>query len=173
MSLMNSSGSNKLTLNRLLFGFLIVTSSFLTLSNLMPPSANAQPSTSSSPQNLSISTGNSTDAQIAVNQNYVYVLWSDDTSGNGDIYFRRSVDNGTSFGTTENLSNSTGNSTDAQIAVNQNYVYVLWSDDTTGNGDIYFRRSVDNGTSFGTTENLSNSTGNSTDAQIAVNQNYV
>jgi hypothetical protein len=164
---MNSSGSNKLTLNRLLFGFLIVTSSFLTLSNLMPPSANAQPSTSSSPQNLSISLGNSTDAQIAVNQNYVYVLWSDDTTGNGDIYFRRSVDNGTSFGSTENLSNSPGNSTDAQIAVNQNYVYVLWSDDTTGNGDIYFRRSVDNGTSFRTTENLSvNSTALSSRPQI-------
>jgi hypothetical protein len=133
----------------------------------MPPSANAQPSTSSSPQNLSISLGNSTDAQIAVNQNYVYVLWSDDTTGNGDIYFRRSVDNGTSFGSTENLSNSPGNSTDAQIAVNQNYVYVLWSDDTTGNGDIYFRRSVDNGTSFRTTENLSvNSTALSSRPQI-------
>src|SRR5919107_133222 len=168
MSLMNSSSSNKLTLNRLLFGFLIVTSSFLTLSSLMPPSANAQPLTSSSSQNLSNSTGNSTDAQIAVNQNSVYVLWSDDTTGNGDIYFKRSVDNGTSFGSTENLSNSPGNSTDAQIAVNENNVYVLWSDDTTGNGDIYFKRSVDNGTSFGTTENLSvNSTALSSRPQIS------
>src|SRR5918999_3483130 len=165
---LNSSGSNKRTLNRLFFGFLIVTSSFLTLSSLMPPSANAQPSTSSSSQNLSNSTGNSTDAQIAVNQNNVYVLWSDDTTGNGDIYFRRSVDNGTSFGSTENLSNSPGNSTDAQIAVNQNNVYVVWSDGTTGNGDIYFKRSVDNGTSFGTTENLSvNSTALSSRPQIS------
>src|SRR5918998_5560920 len=173
MSLVNNNGSNKLTLNRLLFGFLIITSSFLSLSNLMPLSANAQTTTSSSSQNLSNSPGNSTDAQIAVNQNNVYVLWSDVTAGNKDIYFKRSVDNGTSLGSTENLSNSPGNSTDAQIAVSQNNVYVSWSDGTTGNGDIYFKRSVDNGTSFGNTENLSNSTGNSTDAQIAVNQNNV
>src|SRR5215211_788902 len=173
ISLMNSSGSNKLTMNWLLCGFLIVTSSFLTLSSLTPPSAIAQQSTSSNSQNLSNSTGNSTDAQIAVNQNNVYVLWTDNTTGNGDIYFKRSVDNGTSFGNIENLSNSTGNSTDAQIAVNQNNVYVVWTDNTTGNGDIYFKRSVDNGTSFGNIENLSNSTGNSTDAQIAVNQNNV
>src|ERR671914_418959 len=173
MNLPNSSGSNKLTLNRLLFGFLIVTSSFLALADLMPPLANAQPSTSSSSQNLSNSTGNSTDAQIAVNQNNFYVLWSDDTTGNGDIYFKRSVDNGTSFGSTENLSNSTGNSTDAQIAVNQNNVYVIWTDNTTGNGDIYFKRSADNGTSFGNTENLSNDIGNSYEPQIVISGNNV
>src|ERR671910_204544 len=150
MSLMNSSGSNKLTLNRLLFGFLIVTSSFLTLSNLMPLSANAQPSTSSSPQNLSISTGNSTDAQIAVNQNYVYVLWSDDTSGNGDIYFRRSVDNGTSFRTTENLSvNSTALSSRPQIFAVGSNVYLAWTEAAAGNNEIFFRHSNDNGVSFG------------------------
>src|SRR5918994_4847653 len=165
MSLMNNNGSNKLTLNELLFCSLIITSSFFTLSNLTPPSANAQPSTNSSPQNLSNSPGNSTDAQIAVNQNNVYVLWSDDTTGNGDIYFKRSADNGTNFGSTENLSNSPGKSTDAQIAVNQNNVYVIWSDGTTGNGDIYFKRSADNGTNFGSTENLSKSPGNSSDAQ--------
>jgi hypothetical protein len=147
---MNNSGSNKLTLNRLLFGFLIVTSSFLTLSNLMPPSANAQPSTSSSPQNLSISLGNSTDAQIAVNQNYVYVLWSDDTTGNGDIYFRRSVDNGTSFRTTENLSvNSTALSSRPQIFAVGSNVYLAWTEPAAGNNEIFFRHSNDNGVSFG------------------------
>ena len=48
----------------------------------------------------------------------------------------------------QNLSNNPGNSTDAQITLYQNNVYVVWTDDTTGNGDIYYKRSVDNGTSF-------------------------
>ena len=170
MSLNNNNNcSNKLTLSRLLLSFLVIASSTsFTLANLMPqPTADAQPSTTSSPQNLSNNPGNSTDAQIAVYQNNVYIVWSDATTGNGDIYFKRSVDNGTSFGSTENLSNNPGNSTDAQIAVYQNNVYIVWSDATTGNGDIYFKRSVDNGTTFDAIKNASNNTGLSSFPQIS------
>jgi hypothetical protein len=153
----------------LLLSLLVITSAYCTSANIAsPPSADAQPSSTPSSQNLSANPGNSTDAQIAVQQNNVYVVWSDATTGNGDIYFKRSVDNGTSFGATENFSANPGNSTDAQIAVQQNNVYVVWSDATTGNGDIYFKRSVDNGTSFGATENLSiNSTALSSGPQIS------
>src|SRR5215218_8237200 len=174
MSLVNNNyNSNmRMTLSRLLSFLVITSSAFFTLGNMVPllpsPEADAQPSTTSSSQNLSNNQGNSTDAQIAVYQNNVYVVWSDATTGNGDIYFKRSVDNGTSFGSTENLSNNQGNSTDAQIAVNQNNVYVVWSDATTGNGDIYFKRSVDNGTTFDEIKNVSaNNTGSSSFPQIS------
>jgi hypothetical protein len=154
---------------QLLLSLVVITSAYCTSANIVSlPSADAQPSSTTSSQNLSANPGNSTDAQIAVQQNNVYVVWSDATTGNGDIYFKRSVDNGTSFGATENFSANPGNSTDAQIAVQQNNVYVVWSDATTGNGDIYFKRSVDNGTSFGATENLSiNSTALSSSPQIS------
>ena len=119
-------------------------------------------------QNLSNTPGNSTNAEISLYRNNVYVAWTDDTAGNGDIYFKRSVDNGTSFGSIENLSNNPGNSTNAQITLNGSNVYVVWTDDTTGNGDIYFKRSVDNGTTFVETENLSrNSTTPSTGPRIS------
>jgi hypothetical protein len=124
-------------------------------------------------ENLSNSTGNSTDAQIAVNQNNVYVVWTDNTTGNGDIYFKRSVDNGTSFGNIENLSNDIGSSYGPKIVISGNNVYVVWTDNTTGNGDIYFKRSVDNGTSFGSTQNLGTNPGKSSSARIAVYQNNV
>jgi hypothetical protein len=124
-------------------------------------------------ENLSNSTGNSTDAQIAVNQNNVYVVWTDNTTGSGDIYFKRSVDNGASFGNIENLSNDIGSSYEPQIVISGNNVYVVWTDNTTGSGDIYFKRSVDNGTSFGSTQNLGTNPGNSRAAQIAVYQNNV
>src|SRR5918993_86175 len=168
-SLMNNSDSKLLALSQLVLVFVGIISSFFASANIVPPpSADAQPSSISSSQNLSSNPGNSTDAQIAVYQNNVYIVWSDATTGNGDIYFKRSLDNGTSFGATENFSANPGNSTDAQIAVYQNNVYLVWSDATTGNGDIYFKRSVDNGTSFGTTENLSiNSTELSSGPQIS------
>ena len=140
----------------------------------MPTPIYSQQGGESGSQNLSNNPGNSTDAQISLNQNNVYVVWTDDTTGNGDIYFKRSVDNGTTFGSTENLSNNPGNSTNAQITLNQNNVYVAWTDDTTGNGDIYFKRSVDNGTTFAESENLStNSTSPSTGPQISAAGNNV
>ena len=124
-------------------------------------------------ENLSNSTGNSTDAQIAVNENNVYVVWTDNTTGNGDIYFKRSVDNGTSFGNIENLSNDIGSSYEPQIVISGNNVYVVWTDNTTGNGDIYFKRSVDDGTSFGSTQNMGAYPGKSRSAQIAAYQGNV
>ena len=125
-----------------------------------------------SPQTLSNTPGNSTDPQIALYNNNLYVVWSDDGTGNGDIYFKRSVDNGTTFQSVENLSNSPGNSTDPQIALYNNNLYVVWSDDSTGNGDIYFKRSVDNGTTFDTVNNISeNNTGSSSDPQIGAYSN--
>src|SRR6187551_3837950 len=76
-----------------------------------------------SPQTLSNTPGNSTDPQIALFNNNLYVVWSDDSTGNGDIYFKRSIDNGTTFESVENLSNSPGNSTDPQIALFNNNLY--------------------------------------------------
>src|SRR5215207_7631564 len=160
MSLRNNNNDIKMTLSQLLLRFLVITSfAFFTLANLMPlppaPPADAQPSstqpssTTSSSQNLSNNPGNSTDAQIAVNQNNVYVIWSDATTGNGDIYFKRSVDNGTTFDEIENLStNKTGSAFFPQISTVGSNVYVAWIDTTTGNNEVIFRHSNNTGESF-------------------------
>ena len=169
---MKTKPNTKFTINFLLGSLLIIMTAYSSVS--LPSSIYSQQGADSNPQNLSNNPGNSTDAQITLYQNNVYVVWTDDTTGNGDIYFKRSVDNGTTFGSTENLSNNPGNSTDAQITLYQNNVYVVWTDDTTGNGDIYFKRSVDNGTTFAETENLStNSTSSSTGPQISAVGNNV
>jgi hypothetical protein len=127
----------------------------------------------SSTRNLSNNSGNSTAAQIASYQDNVYVVWEDATTGNGDIYFKKSVDNGTSFGNIENLSNNTSSSDLFHIAVSGSNIYVVWTDNATGNGDIYFKKSVDNGTSFGNIENLSNDNGKSYGARIVISGNNV
>jgi hypothetical protein len=162
----------KFTLNLFFISLLLVLTAYFSV-NLTPLTYSQQGADSSS-QNLSNNPGNSTDAQIGVNQDNVYLVWTDDTTGNKDIYFKRSVDNGSTFGSTVNLSNNPGNSTDAQIALFQNNFYLVWTDDTSGNGDIYFKRSVDNGSTFGTTENLSiNNTSLSSGAQISASGNNV
>ena len=79
----------------------------------------------------------------------MYVVWSDDSTGNGDIYFKRSVDNGTTFDRTNNISkNNTGASSAPQVAANLGNVYIIWTDMTSGNSEINYRQSVDGGVKF-------------------------
>jgi hypothetical protein len=119
-------------------------------------SASADNGTSfSSIENLSDNIGRSDEAQITAVGANVYVVWRDNSSGKDQIYFKRSSDNGNSFYPTEDLSNNNGSSTNPQITAMGNNVYTVWSDTTTGNGDIYFKSSIDNGTSFASSKNLS------------------
>ena len=82
-------------------------------------------------------------------------------------YFsRKSTDNGNSFGSTINLSNNSGSSFDPHISAVANNVYIVWQDDSlsinnTGNQDIFFKKSTDNGYHFGGPINLSNTIGDS------------
>ena len=81
--------------------------------------------------------------------NNVYVVWSED----GDVFFKRSTNNGASFGGTINLSNDNHFSHLPQIAVTGNNVYIVWDDVTVVDGvdesQLLFKRSTNNGASFG------------------------
>ena len=107
-------------------------------------------------ENLSNNPGNSTDAQITLNGSNVYVVWTDDTTGNGDIYFKRSIDNGTTFAETENLSrNSTTPSTGPQISAVGKNVYIVWQDMVSGSNEIFYRHSNNTGERFRGVSDLS------------------
>jgi hypothetical protein len=109
--------------------------------------------------------------QVAAWNNNVYMLWQDSVPPghrNYDIYIKRSNDNGTTFGSPVNLSNNPGFSEHPQIAAYNNNVYAIWADDTSGNREIFFTRSEDNGTSFDEIKNLSNNTSDSFNQEIAV-----
>jgi len=100
--------------------------------------------------------GYSEDPAVAVNGATVYVVWHDQTPGNAEIYFRKSIDNGDTWQAAKRL---TYNSTDSQrprIAVLGEYVYVVWEDGPSGNEDIYFRRSIDGGNTWQGAKQLTN-----------------
>ena len=104
-----------------------------------------------------------------VNPSNAYVVWEDITLRNFEIFFRASQGLGTI-----NVSNTTGVSQNPQIATSgNNNVYVTWTDNTPGNDDIFFAASNNNGTSFGPPINLSNSTEDSFNPQIAAIGNNV
>ncbi|MGC2685264.1 MAG: sialidase family protein, partial [Candidatus Nitrosopolaris sp.] len=129
--------------------------------------------------NLSNDPGDSYEPHLAIDGKNLYVMWVDGTPGpygNPDILFRRSTDGGTTFDSTINVSNNPGYSSEPEMAISGSNVYVVWRDDTPGNEEIFFKRSMNNGASFGTVVYLSdNSTKpiNSVRPQIAANGNNV
>jgi hypothetical protein len=107
--------------------------------------------------------GASTDPRVAISEDgSVHVTWHD-TPGNGDIFYARSTDGGETFGAPINLSNTSEGSDDHQLLAEGSNVYVVWVDQTTrSSGDIYFRKSNNNGgNTFSSTINLSAESGRS------------
>jgi hypothetical protein len=89
---------------------------------------------------------------LAASGNNIYAVWSGNQSGNWEITFRASSDNGKTFGEKMNLSNDTSDSTDPQIAASGSNVYVTWwntIDKNTGAKEPVMRVSNDNGKTFG------------------------
>ena len=125
------------------------------------------------PINISNNGGSSARPQIAVSGNNVYVTWTDFTPGLPEIFLAASTNNGGSFGIPVNISNNFGSSESPQIALSGNNIYVTWQDTNLGNMEIFFAASNNNGTSFGTSINLSNNAGFSMIPQIVTSGNNV
>jgi hypothetical protein len=118
--------------------------------------------------NISNNAGSSLSPQISTEGNHVYVVWQDNTPGiETDIFFTHSNDNGLTFSTPVNLSNTIGESNEPQISTEGDNVYVVWQDRTPGNPDIfYITNNLDFGT-FGNIINISNNAGESFIPQIS------
>jgi BNR repeat-like domain len=91
------------------------------------------------------------DAPVAASGSHVYVTWATNKTGNWEIMFRASNDNGKTFDDKINLSNSpNANSFHSDISASgDNNVYVSFHDAKTGNVVTYVRTSTDAGKTFG------------------------
>jgi BNR repeat-like domain len=118
---------------------------------------------------LSINSGASFCPAIAVSGAHVFVVWEDGTSGNDEIYFRNSLDGGATWQVSKRLTYTAGLSAKPEIAVSGSNVYVVYSDNTSGNHEVFFRKSTDNGAHWQNPNRLTFTAGDSGDTEIAVN----
>src|SRR5215212_2212234 len=89
-------------------------------------------------------------APIAISGNNVYITWWSNKTGNDEVMFRASTDNGVTFGNKINLSNTTeADSQDAQISASGNKVYVTWWERNQTSEEPVLRTSNNNGGTFG------------------------
>jgi hypothetical protein len=89
-------------------------------------------------------------APIATSGNNAYITWWSNKTGNEEVMFRASTDNGATFRDKINLSNTTeADSDDAEIAASGNNVYVSWWERNETSDTPVARVSNDNGATFG------------------------
>jgi hypothetical protein len=121
-------------------------------------------------QRLTWNSGDSYWPAIAVDSSgQLHVVWSDNTIGNAEIYYKKSTNGGDAWMTNQRLTWTSGKSIGADIAVDSSdQLHVVWRDLTPGNYEIYYKKSPDGGSSWGTNQRLTWNTGWSEYPMIAV-----
>lgn len=106
----------------------------------------------SKPNNITQNYDDSVYPQISSSSNNIYIVWQESVGSYGttnyDIFFKKSNDDGNSFGSPINLSDNIGFSEHPQIASVGNHVYVVWVDDSSGQREVMFSKSIDSGKTF-------------------------
>ena len=91
-------------------------------------------------------------APIAISGDNVYIVWFNDQNtpnNNSELLFRSSADGGVTFADKINLSNTTADSINAEIAADGNNVIITWWEHNATSEDPVVRASTDGGTTFG------------------------
>ena len=96
---------------------------------------------------------------IAVSENNVHIVWDDSSeTPSGEIYYMRSTDGGNTWASKVMLSSNDGKWGDSpDIAVHRNKIFVVWSDYSDGDPEIFIRVSTDNGANWGDVNRVTSS----------------
>ncbi len=105
---------------------------------------------------------------LTVSGLFVHVVWSDSRDGTDDIFYKRSMDGGYNWGADTRITNNSYHSSHPSIAKSGSLLHLVWSDNRDGNYEIYYKRSITGGSSWGTDTRLTNNIGESGYSSIAV-----
>ncbi|MDH4210332.1 MAG: T9SS type A sorting domain-containing protein [candidate division WOR-3 bacterium] len=86
---------------------------------------------------------------VACSGDMVHVVWHDDRDGNTEIYYKRSTDNGMIWEADSRITEDAAWSERPSVAVCDSIIHVAWYDGRIGPPRIYYKRSLDNGATWG------------------------
>ena len=108
--------------------------------------------------------GDSFKPSVATSDTLIHVLWEDLRNGKSEIFYKHSTDNGMTWSNDVKMSNSSADCYTPCISANGTIVYTTWDDHRTTQTEVYGRRSIDGGDTWGNETNLSNTSGDSYNA---------
>lgn len=85
---------------------------------------------------------------LAASGSVLHAVWYDYRDGSGDIYYKRSTDNGMNWGSDTRLTPVSDSSESPAVAAAGQTVHVVWANNT--DFQIHYRRSTDGGSNWGT-----------------------
>jgi hypothetical protein len=85
---------------------------------------------------------------LGVSGSDIHVVWEEGRDGNVEIYYKSSEDDGFSWGPDTRLSFTSGQSICNNLAVAGDGLFLVWTDDTDQNKEIYYKMSLDGGQSW-------------------------
>ncbi len=110
---------------------------------------------------------------IACSGDTVHVVWYDERNGNSDIYYKRSLDSGLSWGDDIRLTDDPNECYVPSIEVSGSVIHVAWSDLRDSDWEIYYKRSTDGGNSWEDDTRIFHNPGNAWHPAIALSGNFV
>src|SRR4030095_11864562 len=105
---------------------------------------------------------------VAASGDTVYIVWEDGGGSSFDIYFKRSVDGGMSWGAITPVSANEGESRFPSVFVSGSNVYVVWRQIFGTEYETYFKSSSNGGMTWGPDVRLTNDPANTDYPSIAV-----
>lgn len=100
-------------------------------------------------------------ASVAASGLVVNVLWEEYRDGNPEIYAKRSPDSGLTWGPDTRLTFNAAISFSPSAWASGSHLHAAWYDNRDGNSEIYYKRSSDEGISWGADTRLTDSAGGS------------
>jgi len=103
----------------------------------------------------------------------IHVVWNDDTSGNTEIYHKRSTDGGATWSPAKRRTWTSGGSYGPDLAIDSTQaIQVVWHDNTAGNYEMYNMGSTDGGLTWGTAQRITWTSGDSAWGSIAIDSSH-
>jgi hypothetical protein len=118
---------------------------------------------------LSWTPANSYNPAIAIDSSgRIHIVWLDYPMGSAEICYTRSTDGGATWAKMHRLTWTSGDSDDPDVGAGASGVHVVWSDLTPGNWEIYYKKSLDGGATWGASRRLTATSGHFFGPVIAV-----
>ena len=143
---------------------------FLMIAAIMFFSFNLEGQTWSTPKRLTWNSGSSRWPSIAADSgNGIHVVWTDNSSGNEEIYYKRSTNSGSTWSTPTRLTWNSGWSLYPTIAADSGSgIHVVWYDNSPGNAEVFYKHSTDGGATWSNLQRLTWKSYDSKCVRIAV-----
>jgi hypothetical protein len=122
---------------------------------------------------LTVNSAASVFPSVSLSGSLVHVVWAEERDGNLEIYHKRSVDGGISWGGDTRLTNNPDNSHYPSVSASGLIMHVVWQDNRDGNYEIYNKRSTDGGISWEADTRLTNNSAFSLSPSVVVSDSMV